>query len=77
MLKLEAREGSWGKKDLYLDGRILLRVYPEGDCDSICWPMKKKDKDNLAAALFDEYEMGNLKERSVLLPNGQQFNIDD
>lgn len=84
MVKLKAKPGSWGKQDLYLpindpeNGNevILLVRYPEGDCDCINWPFEGKDRRNLASALFDEYEMGFLKERTVLLPDGTEFNID-
>lgn len=73
---LEARPGSWGKQDLYLNGGILLRIYGAGDCDSIHWPFGENDRENLAAALYDEFEMGNIRHRTVVLPNGSEFDID-
>lgn len=44
-------------QDPYGDaGPILLRVYPEGDCDTISWP--NPNPENLQAALFDGLESG-------------------
>lgn len=77
MTTLNAKPGSFGRKNLHLGDGILLVRYPEGDCDAIGWPLTKKDRANLASALYDEFEMGNLRERTVLLPNGTEFNIDD
>jgi hypothetical protein len=76
MVKLEARDGSWGIKDLYLGEDILLVQYGGGDCDTIQWPFGVNCRANLAAALFDAYEMGDIKERQVLLPDGEVFDID-
>lgn len=70
---------------LYLGDNILLRRYGM-DCDTIHWPFgssglpafpPERDRENLACALFDEFEMGYLKERTVVLPDGTAFNIDD
>lgn len=65
--------------DLYLtDEDILLVRYKAGDCDTIPFPLRTKEhKKNLASALFDAYECGEIEERTVLLPNGKTFNIDD
>ena len=60
---------------LLLGGRMLLIRYPEGDCDRISWP--NPDLPALARALYDEYEMGNLDSRIVLLPYATEFNIDE
>ena len=48
--------------------RILLCVYPEGDCDTIKWP--NPDMKNLASALFDDRECGFIGDVEVLLPDG-------
>lgn len=66
-------------RQLYTEsGQIVLCVYPEGDCDSIPWPMPKKAHKNLTSALFDMRETGELPAdtRSVLLPDGTLFHID-
>jgi len=85
MVTLTAKPGSWGIQNLYLNGGLLLVVYGGGDCDTIHWPFgaskleaydEAKDRSNLASALYDEFEMGNLNERTVLLPDGTEFNID-
>lgn len=64
---------------LYLtDDDILIVRYGEGDCDTIPFPLRtKKERKNLASALFDAYECGDINSRTVLLPNGEEFNIDD
>ena len=59
------------------EGRILLVRYPAGDYDTIPFPFtNEEDRHNLASALYDEYEFGNLSSRTVLLPDGQPFNIE-
>jgi hypothetical protein len=63
--------------NLWLHDDILIVKYPEGDCDTITFPFGKDDRKNLASALFDAYECGELNERIVLLPDNTQFNIDD
>lgn len=76
---------------LYLGEHILIRCYPAGDCDTINWPFGhrayaggpatetriKHDRENLAVALYDAYETGLLSERTVALPDGTAFNIDN
>lgn len=77
---------------LYFAGHIILRVYPDGDCDSVGWPFGSDyafvdpkdmpsviagDRENLAVALYDMYECGTIKERTVALPDGTAFNIDN
>lgn len=69
---------------LFLGAEILLCRYEAGDCDTIHWPLRRveyegwtlDDAANLRTALYDAYEMGQLTERSVLLPDGQRFDID-
>lgn len=53
-------------------GPIVLRVYPEGDCDTIKWP--NPNMENLRAALFDDRETG-LNQGEVLLPNGERVDF--
>ena len=65
---------------LYLrdeDGKdqILIRRYNAGDCDTISWP--DPDLKNLASALYDAFEKGQIKTRLLFLPNGDTFNIDE
>jgi hypothetical protein len=74
--QLTAVFGGFDKHVLHLNGRMLLVRYPEGDCDSIVWPFGDNDRRNLASALFDAYETGDLAERTVLLPDGTEFDID-
>lgn len=62
--------------NLWLHDDILIVRYPEGDCDTITFPFGENDRKNLVSALYDAYEVGELDERIVLLPDGTQFNID-
>ncbi len=68
---LTAKDGS-----LYLGEAILLVRYPAGDCDTINWP--NPNRGNLACALFDACEMGELPSdcRAVTLPDGTSFEIE-
>lgn len=52
---------------------ILLKVHPEGDCDTI--HATHPNLDNLAGALYDAREVGDLPPncREVLLPDGKLF----
>lgn len=67
--------------ELYFADGPILRVYGS-DCDSVAWPLgsgwykEKKDRENLAVALYDMYECGTITERTVALPDGTAFNID-
>lgn len=70
MAKLINRSG-----DLYLNDDILIYRYINGDCDTISWPNPKPH--HLASVLFDAFECGDLRSRTVLLPDGTEFNIDD
>ncbi len=69
MEKLIDRDGT-----LYLGDEVLLYIYPRtehsmgGDCDSIRWP--NPNLTHLAACLYDEREMGNVKGNVVELPDG-------
>lgn len=64
--------------------QILICRHPEGDCDTIPWPMvsefrtKERLDEILRSALFDERECGTLPIdcQSVLLPDGSEFEID-
>lgn len=75
--QLTVQDGS-----LYFAGRIILRIYGAGDCDSVAWPFgstsysAQRCRDNLAVALYDMYECGVITERTVALPDGTAFNID-
>lgn len=63
--------------DLYLDPeKILLCIYPAGDCDRI--RAKNPNQNNLRSALYDARETGELPLdcKSVLLPSGAAFYID-
>lgn len=63
---------------LYVHGEILLVRTLEGDCDRIEFPFRSDaSKKDLASSLFDEYEIGEIDTRTVLLPNGELFNIDN
>ena len=60
-------------------GRILLYIYPAGDCDSFNWPPRpdvdtRKTLGKLAGAIFDAIEMGDIPPKTeVLLPDGTPF----
>lgn len=68
IVQLQAIEGS-----LHLDAeRILLIVYPAGDCDAIDWP--HPNHAHLSSALFDCVETGEIGDYdTVLLPSGGIF----
>lgn len=55
-------------RSYHTEDTVLLRIYPEGDCDSIAWP--EPDKSNLLAALYDAEERG-------LIPPGCQVQTPD
>lgn len=71
-----------GHGRLFFGGYIILRMYGAGDCDTVAWPFGSdgydaaQDRENLAVALYDMYECGSIKERTVALPDGSAFNID-
>jgi hypothetical protein len=49
---------------------ILVHRYPAGDCDTIAWPLRSKDRENLPRCLFDDRECGLIQDEEVLLPDG-------
>lgn len=49
---------------------ILVHRYPEGDCDTITWPLGRRDSVNLPRCLFDDRECGIINDQEVLLPDG-------
>jgi hypothetical protein len=71
--------------------KMLLCIYPSGDCDRISWPLNRQENEligydevrqrgMLASALFDAIETGDIPlshERIVLLPDGSSFDIDE
>jgi len=80
MLQLTERDG----RLLLPSGRLLLVVYPAGDCDVLPWPRPAsgywepaKWASAAHVALFDAREMGELPPdcREVLLPDGSTFAI--
>lgn len=71
MVELTAKNG-----DLHLSGKLLVCRHAEGDCDTIPWPLRDRDHDNLRRALYDERERGGLDGDQVILPNGDLFLID-
>jgi hypothetical protein len=80
--KLIAKNGTLYYPETVLDhfgepSPIVLVIYPEGDCDFIPWPMNGKWNAELASALYDAYESGVISERSVELPDGSVFDIDE
>ncbi len=66
----------WGR--LELNDQVLIRTYPEGDCDTCPWPMPddEEHKGRLAVALFDERECGIGHFDAVILPDGTRFEFD-
>lgn len=90
MIKLIEKSGHLytpGNENTEGQDMMLLYVYPAGDCDVASWPMvtpwegstytPERQRGILAGALYDAWEMGHVKERTVLLPDGTEFNIDD
>lgn len=77
MPKLTVDPHGYGRADLYMENCIILVRYPEGDCDTITWPLTGDGRTHLASALYDIYETGGLTVRDVTLPDGTTFNIDD
>ena len=66
-------------KELYKgDERcILLHRYQAGDCDLMKWP--NYDADLLRCSLYDSRETGMIPRdcKTVTLPDGTEFNIDE
>ncbi len=60
----------------YRENPILIKIYDEGDCDTIKWP--DYDAKNLRSALYDARETGCITgyPTSVLLPDGTVFEIE-
>lgn len=48
-------------------GLIVLRIHDAGNCDTIKWPMRKKDRENLPAALFDDRESGLIPDNAYVV----------
>lgn len=56
---------------------ILICRYPDGDYDTVRWPMKAKHTKTLAKALYDSREMGLIPDdHAVLLPDATEFDIE-
>lgn len=66
-----------GLLEIYSGNPILMRLYDEGDCDTIKWP--DYSAESLRAALYDDRETGTIPAdtKSVLLPDGKEFAIDE
>lgn len=60
--------------NLYYGDNLIVCRYPEGDCDTIHWPMRRKDRENLISALFDMRECGEV-ESPVVLPDGEELSF--
>ena len=72
MTILTAKQG-----DLYLNGQLLIVRYDGGDCDTIAWPLREQDRENLVSALYDAREMmDGFNNNEVQLPDGEIFRID-
>jgi hypothetical protein len=59
---------------------ILVRLYREGDCDTIAWPMRgDTDRVNLSCAVYDAFMCvdGSGDVRPVMLPDGTMFDCTD
>lgn len=64
-------------REFFSSDPVLVFRYPEGDGDSIPWPMKKKHRKMLASCLYDDREMGVIPYvPSVILPDGSEFFIE-
>ena len=61
------------------DGAILVCRYPDGDVDTIAYPLESDAwRDRLRSALFDARECGKIPgdSQAVELPNGERFDIE-
>lgn len=77
-MKLTTKDGR-----LYAEDKLLLCVYPAGDCDTIPWPNlfdegdywnEEKWTQALTGALYDAREMGYVPDvHEVELPDGTKF----
>lgn len=57
-------------------GPIMLFRYPEGDCDTLSWPLSDTSE-QLAVIVSDMRECGWIEDSDVvLLPNGEKINVD-
>jgi hypothetical protein len=56
---------------------LLIRYYPEGDVDTIPWPMDERHTERLAIALFDQRECNAYFPGDALieLPDGSPFDF--
>lgn len=65
-------------KEFFSGNPAVIYHHPEGDHDSIPWPMLPEHKRMLASALYDDIECGTIPpDRTVILPDGTLFNIDE
>lgn len=65
-----------GRREWHPNERlILVHRYPEGDCDTVPWPLKTaKHHEMLKACLFDAVETGLLRTGdAVYLPDGKRI----
>jgi hypothetical protein len=64
-------------REFFSSDPVLVFRYPEGDCDTIPWPMKKEHRPMLALCLYDDREIGVIPDvPSVILPDGSEFFIE-
>ena len=72
-------EDNWTEPARREQPKMLLHVYPEGDCDRAPWPFTSDDDRRLAAAaLYDERECNEFFETpsTIELPDGTPFDFD-
>lgn len=63
---------------LFHGDELMLHIYPAGDCDTACWPLKSDmDRLILARALYDHFETSDFWFDAAILPDGTRFVIED
>lgn len=69
----------WVYTGLKDEPKLLLHVYPEGDCDRTPWPLSSdEDRKILACALYGERECNEFFKTpsTIELPDGTEFDFD-
>lgn len=63
---------------LFHGDELMLHIYPAGDCDTACWPLKNNaDRLTLARSLYDHFETSAFWFDAAILPDGTRFVVAD
>lgn len=63
---------------LFHGDELMLHIYPAGDCDTACWPLKNEaDRLTLARSLYDHFETSAFWFDAAILPDGTRFVVAD